>query len=84
LLQIREHCRSIGEVITPDGERRAWRWHDPDVLRTVLPTLLAGQLDELFTGVQAFVIAEPQAWTWLAMEQGLLSTDRRPLMPASR
>jgi hypothetical protein len=49
-----------------------------------LPTLLAGQLDELFTGVQAFVIAEPQAWTWLAMEQGLLSTDRRPLMPASR
>ena len=84
LLQIREHCRSIGEVITPDGERRAWRWHDPDVLRTVLPTLLAGKLDELFTGVQAFVIAEPQAWTWLAMEKGLLSTDRRPLMPASR
>jgi hypothetical protein len=84
LLQMREHCRSIGEVITPDGERRAWRWHDPDVLRTALPTLLAGQLDEIFAVGQAFVIAEPEAWTWLAIEHGLLSTDRRPVMPASR
>ncbi|ERR1019366_1717023 len=84
LLQMREHCRSIGEVITPDGERRAWRWYDPDVLRIALPTLLAGQLDEIFGAGQAIVIAEPEAWTWLAIEQGVLSTDTRPLMRAAR
>lgn len=80
LLQMREHCRSIGEVITPDGERRPWRWYDPDVLRTALPTMLAGQLDEFFAAGQAMVIAEAQAWTWLALEQGVLATDVRPVM----
>ena len=45
---VREHCRSIGEVILPDGDRRPWRWYDPEVLRAILPTLLAGQLDEVF------------------------------------
>jgi hypothetical protein len=83
LLQMREHCRSIGEVIMPDGERRAWRWYDPEVLRTALPALLAGQLDEFFSAGQAMVIAEPQAWTWLALEQGVLATDTRPLMRAA-
>jgi hypothetical protein len=84
LLQMREHCRSIGEVIMPDGQRRAWRWYDPDVLRAALPTLLAGQLDEVFGAGQTIVIAEPEAWTWLAMEQGVLSTDVRPLMRSNR
>jgi hypothetical protein len=83
LLQMREHCRSIGEVITPDGDRRGWRWYDPDVLRAALPMLLAGQLDEFFAAGQAIVIAEPQAWSWLAMEQGVLATDVRPLMRAA-
>ena len=84
LLQTREHCRSIGEVIMPDGERRAWRWYDPDVLRTALPALLAGQLDEVFTAGQTMVIAEKEAWTWLALEQGVLSTEIRPLQPSAR
>jgi hypothetical protein len=84
LLQMREHCRSIGEVITPDGNRRRWRWYDPDVLRAALPALLGGQLDEIFGAGQAIVIVEPESWTWLAMVQGVLSTDVRPLMRASR
>ena len=84
LLAVREHCRTIGEVTTPDGERRAWRWYDPDVLRTVLPTLLAGQLDEVFALRQTIVIPAVDAWTWLAMEEGVLSTDTRPLMAVAR
>lgn len=84
LLPMREHCRAISEVVMPAGERRAWRWYDPDVLRTALPTLLAGQLDELFAVGQSIVIAEADAWTWLAMEQGVLSTDVRPLMRPGR
>ena len=84
LLAVREHCRSIGEVILPDGERRGWRWYDPEVLRAVLPTLLAGQLDEVFSLGQAIVIPAADAWTWLSMEEGVLSTDTRPLMAAAR
>jgi hypothetical protein len=83
LLRMREHCRSVGEVVGPDGDRRAWRWYDPDVLRTALPVLLAGQLDEFFAADQAIVIAETQAWTWLALQQGVLATDVRPLMRAA-
>ena len=84
LLAVREHCRTIGEVTTPDGERRAWRWYDPDVLRTVLPTLLAGQLDEVFALRQAIVVPAVDAWTWLSMEDGVLFTDTRALMAAAR
>jgi hypothetical protein len=84
LLQMREHCRALGEIITPDGERRSWRWYDPDVLRTAVSTLLAGQLDEVFGAGQDIVIAEPVAWTWLSMEQGVLSTDVRTVMRTSR
>jgi len=83
LLPVREHCRAIGAVTTPDGTRRSWRWYDPDVLRAILPTLLASQLDEVFSLRQAIVIPERDAWTWLAMEDGLLSTDVRPLMPTA-
>ena len=84
LLPVREHCRTIGEVILPDGERRAWRWYDPDVLLAILPTLMAGQLDELFGLDQTIVIPAADAWTWLSLEQGVLATDTRPLMAAAR
>jgi hypothetical protein len=84
LLPMREHCRSIGEVATPDGERRAWRWFDPDVLRAVLPSFLGGQLDEFFAAGQVVVLPEPSGWTWLAMERGVLTTDTRALMAATR
>jgi hypothetical protein len=84
LLPVREHCRSIGDVTTPDGERRSWRWYDPEVLHAILPALLAGQLDEIFAIGQSIVIPAPDAWTWLAMENGLLATDSRPVMAAPR
>ncbi|MGZ5218077.1 MAG: DUF4123 domain-containing protein [Caldimonas sp.] len=83
MLAVREHCRSIGEVTTPDGERRAWRWYDPDVLTAILPTLLAGQLDEVFALRQAIVILAKDAWTWLSIEDGVLATDTRPLLAAA-
>src|ERR1043165_3686913 len=67
LLPVREHCRTISEVILPDGDRRPWRWYDPEVLRAILPTLLAGQLDEVFGLGQTIVIPATDAWTWLSM-----------------
>jgi len=84
LLAVREHCRSIGEVILPNGDRRPWRWYDPEVLRAILPTLLAGQLDEVFGLDQAIVIPAADAWTWLSMQDGVLATDTRPLIAPAR
>lgn len=83
LLRVREHWRSLGEVSLPDGKRRSWRWHDPEVLRIVLPTLTPGQLDEVFAPAQQLVLVEPARWTFLSLENGLLATDARPLMQAA-
>ena len=83
LLPMREHCRALGDVITDDGERRAWRWYDPDVLQLLLPTLTPGQLDEVFGAGQTFVVASATGWTWYAMEQGVLASTVRNLMPAA-
>ncbi len=80
MLPVREHCRSLADVITPDGERRRWRWWDPEVVRVVLPTLLASQLDEFFALGQAVVLPSVESWTWLAMQEGVLATDVRATM----
>ncbi len=84
LLPVREHCRGLAEVLTPDGERRRWRWWDPEVVRALLPTLLAAQLDEFFALGQAVVVPTATDWTWLEMREGVLSSDTRAAMPAPR
>jgi hypothetical protein len=84
LLRVREHCRSLAEVLTPDGERRRWRWHDPDVLRELLPNLLASQLDEFFSLGQSMVLLSSDAWTWLGVDQGVLASETRHVMQAAR
>ncbi len=83
MLPMREHCRGLGEVLTPAGERTRWRWYDPDVLAAVLPALLAGQLDEVFAPGQSIVLPRAEAWTWLALDRGVLATETRPLMRAA-
>jgi hypothetical protein len=80
LLRVREHCRSLAEVLTPDGERKRWRWHDPDVLRELLPGLLSAQLDEFFSLGQTVVIPTADAWTWLSVQQGVLATETRNVL----
>jgi hypothetical protein len=80
LLRVREHCRSLAEVLTPDGERRRWRWHDPDVLRELLPGLLASQLDEFFSLGQSMVLVSSAAWTWFSVAHGVLGSETRTVM----
>jgi hypothetical protein len=84
LLRVREHCRSLSEVLTPEGERRRWRWHDPEVVRELLPGLLASQLDEFFSLGQSIVVLSSDAWTWLRLEQGVLASETRNVMPPTR
>lgn len=83
LLPMREHCRTLSDVTTPEGERRGWRWYDPEVLQLILPSLSAAQLDELFGAGQALVIPSASAWTWHALQQGVLASTVRDLMPAA-
>lgn len=84
LLPVREHCRSLAEVLTPEGERRRWRWHDPDVVRELLPTLLSAQLDEVFALNQSIILPTSDAWTWFTVQQGVLASETRHVMQAAR
>jgi hypothetical protein len=84
LLPVREHCRSLAEVLTPDGERKRWRWHDPDVLRQLLPTLLSAQLDEFFSLGQSVILPTTDAWTWLNVQQGVLGSETRNVLPTAQ
>ena len=79
LLAMRQHCRDLCSVITPEGERRNWRWYDPEVLEVLLPNLSAAQLDEVFGAGQSMVLLGRDAWTWHLMEQGVLASSVRPI-----
>ena len=83
MLAMRHHCRDLCSVATADGERRQWRWYDPDLLDLLLPTMSASQLDELFGAGQSMVLLARDAWTWYAMEHGVLASSVRPLAPAA-
>ena len=80
LLAMRQHCRDLCSVIAADGERRNWRWYDPEVLDAMLPSLSAAQMDEVFGAGQSMVVVARDAWTWHAMEQGVLASSVRPMM----
>jgi hypothetical protein len=77
LLPVREHCRTVGEVILPDGERRAWRWYDPDVLLAILPTLWPASSTSCSASIQTIVIPAADAWTWLSHRAGAFSPPTR-------
>jgi hypothetical protein len=80
LLAMRQHCRDLCSVTTPDGERRSWRWYDPEVIEALLPHLSAAQLDEIFGAGQSIVLAARDAWTWHWMDQGVLASSVRPML----
>jgi hypothetical protein len=84
LLAVREHCRSVAEVVMPDGERRRWRWWDPELLALLLPTCSAAQLDELFALGQQIVVPQRTAWTWHSLPEGTLETTMRNVMASGR
>lgn len=84
LLAMREHCRSLNDIVMPDGRRRPWRWYDPELLAALLPELTPSQQDEVFGAGQQIVLPGETAWTWLAMEQGVLAREERALMKATK
>ena len=84
LLPAREHCRSLGEVLLPDGQHRRWRWWDPELLGVLLPSFGASQLDEVFALGQQIVVPGRQRWVWYEMVDGTLATQEREQLAPSR
>lgn len=77
LLAMREHSRDLGEVRTPDGRRRPWRWWDPELLALLLPGLAPSQLDAFFAAGQRLVTPGARNWTWWQRLDGVLDSQVR-------
>lgn len=62
LRTLRQHFRCFTKVRGPDGKRFLFRFYDPRVLRTFLPTCTPEEAEEFFGPVLFFVAedAEPQ------------------------
>jgi hypothetical protein len=56
LAAVRRHLRKLNMVYGPDNQPLFFRWYDPRVMRMVLPTCDAGQLQEMFGPVLRFVL----------------------------
>lgn len=79
LLAMREHSRDLAEVRTPEGQRRPWRWWDPELLDTLLPQLTPPQLDAVFAPGQQLVCPGKTRWTWWQKLDGVIDRQERPL-----
>lgn len=55
---VRRHFRRFLLVRAPDGEQWYFRFYDPRVLRTFLPSCSSNQLIDLFSGVAGYVCAD--------------------------
>ena len=55
LATLRRHLRKLNMVYGPDNQPLYFRWYDPRVLRMVLPTCDAAQLQEIFGPVLRFI-----------------------------
>lgn len=84
LLAVREHCRSMSDVVMPTGDRRRWRWWDAELLAMLLPDAQASQLDEIFALGQQIVVPAREAWTSYRLQDGLLATETRAQMVEKR
>ncbi|MEO1510660.1 MAG: DUF4123 domain-containing protein, partial [Planctomycetota bacterium] len=80
---VRNHFRDLTQVIGPDGDRLMFRYYDPRVLASFLPTCDATQLGELFgPAIEIFGEREdgpPALMRYWVEESRLRST---PLVPA--
>jgi hypothetical protein len=47
-------------VRDPKGRTLVFRYYDPRVMRTFLPTCAPSQLEDLFAEIQSFVIENPE------------------------
>ncbi len=63
MLAMRKHCRTFLKIRDPEGKLVYFRWYDPRVLRTYLPTCNEEEAETVFGPVSHYVIedAKPDA-----------------------
>lgn len=72
--EVYRHFRRFLMVKTEAGERLYFRFYDPSVLRTFLPTCDAGQLKEFFGSVRHFICEDhdPKFASFFSLKDGRL------------
>ena len=78
LAAVRRHLRKLNMVYGPDNQPLYFRWYDPRVMRMVLPTCDAGQLQEMFGPVLRFVVEgeTPEQGVSFSLAEGELVQER--------
>ena len=78
LATVRRHLRKLNMVYGPDNQPLYFRWYDPRVMRMVLPTCDAGQLQEMFGPVLRFVVEgeTPEQGVSFSLAEGELVQER--------
>lgn len=75
---VRRHLRELLIVRDPAGQQMLFRYYDPRVLRTYLPTCTSSELRTVFGPVQRFWLEDESANTLLAFDlvDGSLNTEK--------
>jgi len=78
LRDLRDHFRSFMTVATSDGKPMLFRFYDPRVLRTYLPTCNAEDLNVLFGAVDYYLLEDENARTILSFhaDSGALKREQ--------
>jgi Domain of unknown function (DUF4123) len=79
LLGMREHCRHLLKVESPDGQVIEWRWFNPALWAGLLPKLDPAQLLEVYGPLYDWVIPGATSWKWLTWHEDGLQIDDRLL-----
>ena len=70
LHDMRQHFRKIVTVYSPEGKPLYFRFYDPRVLRTYLPTCTPEELEEIFGPVERFALESPDADAKIRFRRG--------------
>ncbi len=76
------HFRRFLIVKEAGGRRLYFRYYDPRVLRSYLPTCTAEELSTVFGPVERFVLEDenPSGLLRFSLDRGALRTERRPVL----
>jgi len=82
--EVRQHFRRFLTVYDSEGKALLFRYYDPRVLRSYLPTCTAEEIGKLFGPVKAFCAEDEKPSTLLRFEHnaGQLVTRQVELVPA--
>lgn len=79
-LSLRNHLRSLGKGLLPEGLVIDLDWPDARILQALLPLFDAPSLQRFFGPAQAFVLAEAEAFTRVEAVMGRARWLRTPLL----